>query len=69
MVTNQRKFMIGITFSLDCLSPLDFTTVLSMPSINTFNYRISQWATPYIKSNRKCNAHKRKEFLPNKNGF
>lgn len=52
--------------SPDCLSPLGFMTVLSMPLINTPNYCKSQWDTLYRKRNRKYNPHKNKGFLSNK---
>ena len=54
------------SLSLDCLSPLGFMTVLSMPSINTPKYCKSQWDTLYRKRNRKSNPHKNKGFLSNK---
>lgn len=51
--------------SSDCLLPLGFLTVLSMPSINTPNYCKSQWDTLFRKSNSKYNPHKNKVFLSN----
>lgn len=53
MVTNQRNLMIYISQCLECLAPLDFIAVLSMPSINISNYCKSQWTIFYINSNRK----------------